>query len=63
MSSWELWTSIAVAILVFGSVGVFGWFLVEVVSLARRGRSAGIEREGTAQREGPDRPNGDRFRG
>lgn len=45
MSSWEIWTRIAIAILVFGSVAVFAWFLVEVVALARGRRSTRETRE------------------
>lgn len=38
MSGWQLATDVAVWILIAGSIGVFAWFLVEVVRLGRRGR-------------------------
>ena len=39
MSGWELATDAAIWTLIGGSLVVFGWFLVEVVRLARRARN------------------------
>lgn len=36
MSAWALATELAIWTLILGSVTVFGWFLAEVVRLARR---------------------------
>jgi phage protein U len=35
MNLWALATDIAIWILIAGSLGIFGWFLVEVIRLAR----------------------------
>lgn len=35
MNLWALATDVAIWILIAGSLGIFGWFLVEVVRLAR----------------------------
>jgi hypothetical protein len=35
MNRWALATDVAIWILIAGSLGIFGWFLVEVVRLAR----------------------------
>lgn len=37
MSGWALATDVAIGVLIGGSIGVFLWFLTEVVRLARRG--------------------------
>jgi hypothetical protein len=39
MNLWALATDVAIWILIAGSLGVFGWFLVEVVRLARERRA------------------------
>ena len=39
MSGWALATDAAIWTLIGGSLVVFGWFLVEVVRLARRTRN------------------------
>lgn len=38
MSGWALATHVAVWVLIVGSLAVFGWFLAEVVRLARKRR-------------------------
>jgi hypothetical protein len=35
MSRWELWTWLAIAVLIFGSIGAFIWFLRDAVRLFR----------------------------
>jgi hypothetical protein len=35
MNPWALATEVAIWTLILGSLGIFGWFLVEVVRLAR----------------------------
>lgn len=35
MSRWEVWTWIAIAVLLFGSIGAFIWFLWDAVRLLR----------------------------
>jgi hypothetical protein len=35
MSRWEVWTWIAIAVLIFGSIGAFVWFLRDAVRLFR----------------------------
>ena len=40
MSAWGVATSVAIWTLLTGSVGVFVWFLAEVIRIARR-RAAG----------------------
>jgi hypothetical protein len=53
MTTWELYTWIAIVVLVVGSVGIFVWFLVDVRRLLRR-RGHGGE---VGPEEDRDRPN------
>lgn len=50
MTAWDVWTCVAIGVLEIGSVAVFGWFLVEVVRLARARRSAPADAEDRADR-------------
>ncbi len=36
MSAWEFWTWVAIAVLVFGSIAAFIWFLRDAVRLFRQ---------------------------
>lgn len=37
MSALELWTRVAVAVLIFGSMGVFVWFVRDLIRMVRSG--------------------------
>jgi hypothetical protein len=44
MSRWEIWTWLAIAVLIFGSIGAFVWFLRDAVRLF-----GGESRDGDAE--------------
>jgi hypothetical protein len=52
MNLWTLATDVAIWVLIAGSLGVFAWFLVEVVRLVR----ARLERERRARPPGEGPP-------
>jgi hypothetical protein len=45
MNLWALATDVAIWILIAGSLAIFGWFLVEVVRLARERRGKASDRD------------------
>ena len=38
MTALELWTRIAIWVLIWGSIAVFGWFVRDLVRMSREGR-------------------------
>lgn len=48
MTKWEVYTWLAIGVLVVGSLAVFGWFLRDALRLYRRlGRGREVGKDGT----------------
>ena len=56
MSAWEWATEIAIWTLIIGSLLVFGWFLAEVIRLARRRSRGSADETGSAPPPGTPPP-------